>query len=317
MIELDKFNQKDILIVGDVMLDEYVWGDMTRISPEGPFPIIREDYRSYGLGGAANVARCVAALGSRSILLGVTGSEDLGHLNKTISLVWNITSKLYSEFNRHVTKKTRIYSGDRQIYRIDRESTRDIGERAKGWLKSQIEEYDSVGAIIVSDYAKGTVTYDIARYCISEGLMRKIPVIVDPKDIFWEKYRDATVVTPNLKELSQYVGHYESFNVICQNVRETLNLGSLVVTKSENGMSLFQEGTSEHIESIKTDVVDVSGAGDSVVATLGVCLAAGMSIESSVKLANWVGSRTVSRIEPYPQLIAGELVYQLDRVQSE
>lgn len=261
----------NILIVGDVMLDEYLWGDTYRISPEAPVPIVALNSTTYSLGGAANVAANVAGIGMNPILVGCVGKDVAASQLTKLCRANGISEYLFAEADRYTTVKTRVMARRQQMLRIDKEtpemvmytSTRKkIIDRVKHVLKS-------AHGVIISDYAKGVLDYSTTARIIEEARKLKIPVFVDPKGTEWGKYGGATCITPNYKEYKAMTHPHNSMKEEAEKIISSLGLNFLVVTMGEYGMTVINyKGEMEHIPAHEVDVVDVSGAGDTVIAAL-------------------------------------------------
>ncbi len=284
-----------VLVVGDVMLDRYWYGDATRISPEAPVPVLlwqREEERP---GGAANVARNCAALGARTQLLSVVGRDEAG--DRLVKLVKQegVTASLHRDASIRTTQKLRVVHRKHQLLRIDMETP-----PSKEVLATKLADFrkalPACDAVLLSDYGKGGLAH-IATM-IREGRKAGKHVLVDPKGDDYSRYRGATLVTPNLAELREVVGRWASEKDLAQRaqqLREKLGLEALLLTRGEDGMTLFRRGRALHVKAQKREVSDVTGAGDTVIATLAVMLAAGEGIESAVRIANRAGGIKVTK----------------------
>lgn len=282
----DKLAKARVLIVGDVMLDRYWFGDVERISPEAPVPVVRVVREEMRPGGAANVARNVASLGSQAILLSVVGDDEAGKKLEALIQSENVVSLFQRDAQLPTTVKLRVIGRQQQLLRVDFE-TQPSREALAGKLAEFKERIDSADVVLLSDYGKGGLRH-IAQMIESATAAQK-PVIVDPKGSDWRKYQGAFMITPNRSELQQVVGLWRDENELAAKVtqlRQTLKIATLLLTRSEEGMSLFTEEGSWHIPTRAREVYDVSGAGDTVVATLGVFLAAGAPLREAVYFAN-------------------------------
>lgn len=299
--ELD-FSANKVLIVGDVILDKYYFGQVTRISPEAPVPIVSITKEESRLGGAANVANNIAALGGQTLLCGLIGHDFFGREIEQISRRRNIRTLLLKTICPTITK-ARIIGGKQQIVRVDYEEHPEIPPEDKRILKehihTQLPEYD---LLVISDYGKGLISEDFCSFLIRQAHKANKKVIVDPKGRDWKKYSGADIVTPNVKELNDIVGYPvpNTDRAIEKAAREAIEanqLTSLLVTRSEKGMSLIQPMSPPiHIPTHSEEVFDVSGAGDTVVATLSICLAQGMDIHQAMKIANVAAGVVVKKI---------------------
>ncbi len=285
-----------ILVVGDVMLDRYWFGSVDRISPEAPVPIVRVSRREDRLGGAANVARNVAALGAHACLMGVVGDDEPGRRVAGLAGEAGVQAALLVDPALPTTLKMRVLGRQQQLLRVDfeeeaHEGCRDrLAERVGGCLA----DYD---LLVLSDYAKGTLAS--AEALIALARAAGVPVIVDPKGRHYERYRGASIITPNRLEMQEAVGAWRSEEELegkAQALRRQLSLEALLVTRSEQGMTLFTDAGREQFDAHAQEVFDVSGAGDTVVATLAVTRAAGLDWTHAVNLANRAGGVVVGKL---------------------
>lgn len=295
------FSNGKILIVGDVMLDKYYFGSVERISPEAPVPIVNIRKEESRLGGAANVANNIASLGGQTLLCGTIGHDLLGKELERISRQKNIKTMLLRTPCPTITK-ARIIGGKQQIVRVDYEDRSALRNEDKKLLQeavsANLSDYD---ILVISDYGKGLITEEFCSYLIRHAKKAGKKIIIDPKGRNWKKYSGADLVTPNVKELSDIVGYTvpNTDRAIEKAAREAIeanHLTSLLVTRSEKGMSLISNMPPIHIPTHSEEVFDVSGAGDTVVATLSICLAAGMSIVEAMQTANIAAGIVVKKV---------------------
>jgi len=275
-----------VLVVGDVMLDRYWFGEVSRISPEAPVPVVKVDRVEDRPGGAANVARNVAALGARTSLLSVVGRDEPGRCLQQLLRQEKVATSLHTDATIATTVKLRVIGRQQQLLRADFE-TLPSHEVLASKLKDYQRLLKTADVVILSDYGKGGLAH-IARM-IKLARSRDVPVLVDPKGEDYSRYRGATLVTPNRAELRAVIGGWSSeamLNSRAQALRQRLGLGGLLVTRSEEGMTLFRRGSRLHVAAQAREVYDVSGAGDTVIATIGVMLAAGADMEGAVRIAN-------------------------------
>lgn len=275
-----------VLIVGDVMLDRYWFGEVGRISPEAPVPVVKVDRTEERPGGAANVARNVAALGAEAILLSVVGPDEAGETLKRLLETDGVSARLQTDRGVQTTIKLRVIGRRQQLVRIDFETT--PGHEA---LASKMREFErllkSVDAVILSDYGKGGLAHITSMIRLAREAGK--PVLVDPKGDDYSRYRGATIITPNRSEFREVAGSWKSEAELTRKARalmKTLRVGALLVTRSEEGMTLYEGRARLHVAAQAREVFDVSGAGDTVIATLGFALARGESLEAAVALAN-------------------------------
>jgi len=291
------------LVIGDLMLDEYLWGRAERISPEAPVQvvdIVAEDLR---LGGAGNVVNNLCALGCRVSVCSVIGADDNGtHLCHVFSGMGVDTDAVFEDPARRTGKKTRVLAAHQQIVRIDRESTEEISAACEGRIIAYLEaEGASFQVFVVSDYLKGVLTPRVLQAIISIGKRLGIPVVIDPKGSDYEKYRGGTIITPNRKEAEQAsrttIADDASLCAAASRLLAELDLAALLITRSEAGMSLFNaNGQTLHIPTVAREVFDVTGAGDTVLAVLSLGLAAGLDYADAARLANIAAGIVVGKL---------------------
>ena len=292
---------RKIMVVGDVMLDEYQWGHVRGISPEAPVPIVEVRNSTWAPGGAGNVAVNLASLGCKVWLAGAVGYDmQAAKIAELFSNSLAISTFLYECQDRPTTTKTRIIAHGHQILRADREERQPISARAEAEIMAWTRErLGGVHACILSDYAKGVLTESLLGALINACKETHIPVIVDPKGHHYSRYRKATVVTPNLAEANLAVGN-EDGELALEQVAERLRAeigGALLITQGAQGMTLFSDGAASiHIPAQPRNIYDVTGAGDTVVAVLALALAAGADIELAARLANYAAGIVVGKV---------------------
>lgn len=285
-----------ILVVGDVMLDRYWFGDVNRISPEAPVPIVRVEHREERLGGAANVARNAVALGVETGLLGVVGDDEAASTIDQLLKDTGIQNYLHKDSSVATIIKLRVIGRQQQLLRIDFEekpNEKALLDKLSRYTKL-IADYD---LIILSDYAKGSLV-NVAQMIAAANQMGKL-VLVDPKGSDYSIYAGAMMLTPNKSELRQIVGSWNSENELLEKVtalRQKLNIKALLLTRSEEGMSLFDDEGVFHVPTMAREVFDVSGAGDTVIATVAVMLAEGKNLREAVLMANKAGGIVVGKL---------------------
>lgn len=284
-----------ILIVGDVMLDRYWFGEVSRISPEAPVPVVKVERVEERLGGAANVARNAAALGAQVMLLSVVGEDEAGETLTRLLEEEGITTGLHKDPQLSTTVKLRVIGRQQQLLRIDFETTptHEVLRAKLAEFERRLTECD---AVILSDYGKGGLAH------ITEliGLARSAgkPVLVDPKGDDFSRYAGATLLTPNRAELRAVIGNWANDADLAEKSRQLqvrLGLEALLVTRSEEGMTLFNEDGAWHETAVTREVFDVSGAGDTVIATLAVMLGAGGDLVGAMRLANRAAGIVVAK----------------------
>jgi D-glycero-beta-D-manno-heptose-7-phosphate kinase len=285
-----------LLVVGDVMLDRYWFGDVSRISPEAPVPVVRVERREERLGGAANVARNAAALGADTGLLGVVGQDEAGDAVQALLTELRIDSYLNRDVSNPTIIKLRVIGRQQQLLRIDFENP-----PADTVLRDKLSQYNMLlpqyDVIVLSDYAKGSLV-NVAEM-ISAGKRLNKKILVDPKGEDFTRYKGASVLTPNKAELRHVVGSWkteEQLTEKAQQLRAELALDALLLTRSEEGMSLYTAQEVLHIPTVAREVYDVSGAGDTVIATLATMLGAGLPIAEAVAVANRAGGIVVGKL---------------------
>jgi rfaE bifunctional protein kinase chain/domain len=276
-----------VLVIGDVMLDRYWFGDASRISPEAPVPVVLFKSERESAGGAANVARNCAALGAKTRLVSVVGDDREGRALQKILENDGVGVNFHRDKSIRTTQKLRVIGGrQHQLLRIDFETnpSREV-------LASKLADFEAAlpacNALILSDYGKGGLTH-IARM-IERARAAGKKVLVDPKGENYSRYRGAHVMTPNLAELRQIVGAWKTEADLArraQKLRRYLGLEALLLTRGEEGMTLFRQGRVFHIKAEKHEVYDVSGAGDTVIAVLATMLASGVGLEQAARIAN-------------------------------
>ncbi|PWB45784.1 MAG: D-glycero-beta-D-manno-heptose-7-phosphate kinase [Nitrosomonadales bacterium] len=285
-----------VLVVGDVMLDRYWFGEVSRISPEAPVPVVHVGKTEERPGGAANVARNAAALGAQVSLLSVAGTDEAGECLARLLEHENIKVVLHRDAELDTTIKLRVIGRQQQLLRIDFETW--PGHEV---LQNKLADFERMLAdsdvVILSDYGKGGLTH--IRRMIELARTAGKPVLADPKGEDYERYRGATLLTPNRSEFKQVAGSWhneEELTRKAQALRSQLGLAALLVTRSEEGMTLYRDGETLHEPTQAREVFDVSGAGDTVIATLGTMLAAGADLPEAVRMANRAAGIVVGKL---------------------
>jgi len=281
------FKNARVLVVGDVMLDRYWFGDVSRISPEAPVPIVKIEREKETPGGAANVARNAAALGAQVSLLSVVGTDEPGDRLEKLLKGMRVSTQLHRDRGIQTTVKLRVIGGrNQQLLRVDFETP--PGHEV---LASKLRDFErmlqQVDVVILSDYGKGGLTHIVKMIAMALRAGKK--VLVDPKGDDYSRYRGATLITPNRSEFRQVVGAWKGERELAeraQQLRRKLDAKALLITRGDEGMTLFQDGSRLHVATQAREVSDVSGAGDTVIATLGVALAGGTGMKEAVRLAN-------------------------------
>jgi D-beta-D-heptose 7-phosphate kinase / D-beta-D-heptose 1-phosphate adenosyltransferase len=304
---LQAFDRCRIAVVGDLMLDEYLWGHIERISPEAPVPILNVKGHNFTLGGAGNVAENLRSLGVHVAAFGVIGCDQTGEKLRSLLAAHGADVRgVLPDSSRKSTRKVRMMSLEhgRQVFRFDEESTLAINSQIEDNLVGVVcQSLPGVQAVLFSDYLKGALTGRLLKSIFAAARERGIPCIVAPKDSNSEKYHGATVLIPNEKELSELMGTkingHDWLNDSAIRLLEKLNLHALVVTRGREGMSLFErrQGAPSRVDIPTTarSVYDVTGAGDTAIAVFGACLAVGSDFESAARLANFAGGIKVGK----------------------
>jgi D-beta-D-heptose 7-phosphate kinase / D-beta-D-heptose 1-phosphate adenosyltransferase len=313
-LRLDELNfgRCHLLVIGDLMIDEYVWGDVERISPEAPVQVVSVKNEEYTLGGSGNVVKNLAALGAKVTVLGVSGAdEDARRLIEKLSDLGVDSQGVIMESGRTTTKKTRIIADHQQVLRIDRETKKQISSPTLETLMNLAEKnIPAADVVLVSDYAKGLITRSLLSNLVAVARACGKITIADPKGVDFAKYNGVSIITPNRKEASMASGidivDETTLSKAATDLLEKAGVEKLLITCGKDGMVFFEPNQKPF--KVKTDareVYDVSGAGDTVVAVLGLGLAAGLSFREAITLANTaagivvgkVGTATVSKIE--------------------
>ena len=284
-----------VLVVGDVMLDRYWFGDVSRISPEAPVPVVRFRNQEERLGGAANVANNCAQLGARTRLLSVTGADEAGDRLAQLAAEAGIKASLHRDSRNPTTVKLRVLS-KQQLLRIDFETV-----PSSEVLASKLADFKAAlpdcNVVILSDYGKGGLAHIAKMISFARAAGKR--VLVDPKGDDWSRYRGANLVTPNRKELADVVGTWKSERDLERRVRRLraqLGLDALLLTRGQEGMSLYSKRNPVHVKAEAREVFDVSGAGDTVIATLATMLACGVRLVQAMRIANRAGGIKVAKL---------------------
>jgi len=314
---VDAFGGAKILVVGDIMVDRYYWGQVSRISPEAPVPVVQVNEETRRLGGAANVAHNITSLGGEALLCGVAGKDQDGEwLLGELDRLGIDGSGIVLSDELPTIVKSRVVAHNQQVVRFDRERRGDLPSRAASAVRSCLREvWGKVAGAVVSDYGKGVIDERLMdRLRILNRGKGRIPVAVDPKSVHFERYRRTAVITPNLREA------FAAASLAGEKGRDVERVGAsllrrtkadaILVTRGEEGMSLFESGKSPlHIPTVAREVFDVTGAGDTVIGALTLCLAAGGSLRDAAYLANLAAGVVVGEFGTVPatkrQLLGG------------
>lgn len=296
MREVPDTSKAKILVVGDVMLDRYWFGDVTRISPEAPVPVVKVERTEERPGGAANVARNCAALGAQVGLLSVVGADEAGQSLARLMAGSGIDASLHEDAKLNTTVKLRVLGRQQQLLRIDFENAPDH-EVLRAKLAEFGQRVADADVVILSDYGKGGLTHITEMIALARAAGK--PVLVDPKGDDYARYAGATLLTPNRSEMRQVVGSWGNDADLMEkanSLRQKLGLEALLVTRSEEGMTLFANDGTSHEPALAREVYDVSGAGDTVISTLAVMLASGCTLSAAMRLANVAAGVVVGKL---------------------
>lgn len=291
-----RLNKARVLVVGDVMLDRYWFGDVSRISPEAPVPIAKIDHIDQRAGGAANVARNIVALGGQAVLLSVIGDDEAGDQLQQLMQHNQVQTHFLRDKTIATTVKLRVVARNQQLIRLDFEDapTHEVLNSVTRQYRDLLADCD---VVILSDYGKGGLTH--VTTMIEWARQVGKPVLIDPKGDDYEKYAGATLLTPNRAELRQVTGSWQDEVALtekAQALREHLGLQALLLTRSEEGMTLFREGEPHHQPTQAREVFDVSGAGDTVIGAMGLAMAAGLDLPEAMRLANAAAGVVVAKL---------------------
>jgi len=293
---------RHIIVIGDLMLDEYHWCSVSRISPEAPVPVCRVERTTLVPGGAANVAHNILSLNSKVSLCGFIGKDSSGEKLWALLKENKIASDGVIQTNTQSTiLKSRIVAGQQHIVRVDRESTVPLSRAQQTQLFRHVESIiDTADALLLSDYLKGTLTDSFTQKLITLARSRKIPVIVDPKGDRYIKYKGATILTPNFSEFKAVTKKRcdSEKEILSEGIKLTKNLklDALLVTRSEKGMSLISRGKKSDIPTLAREVFDITGAGDTAIAMLSLGIASGLTMEEASYLANAAAGIVVGKV---------------------
>lgn len=293
-----------VLVVGDAMLDKFIAGRVTRISPEAPVPVVMFDHETHRIGGAANVAHNVAALGGRATLVAVTGRDEAAATLAEACRHGGISPAFVSDADRPTTTKVRIVTErNQQVARVDYELDAEIaGEIEQKVVTAVQQQAGETTAIVISDYLKGGVTARVLQAAVEVGRERRIPVLVDPKIPHIDYYTGATIVTPNHHEAeiatNMRVRADDDARLAARVFRDRARCGAVLMTRGDQGMWLLADGVEDSLPASAREVADVTGAGDTVIAVLAVGLAAGATLVEAARLANEAAGIAVAKFGP-------------------
>jgi D-glycero-beta-D-manno-heptose-7-phosphate kinase len=297
-----RFAGKRIVVLGDLMLDEFVWGRVRRISPEAPVPVVEVERQTLALGGAGNVASNLVALGASPLPIGIVGDDaDGNRLGDALRSLGVDDAGLVVDPGRPTTLKTRIIAHSQQVVRADRESRAKIGRETEERVVRRFgEKLIGADAVVVSDYNKGVLSSAVLRECLGAARERGLIVCLDPKMRAFDAYQPVTVITPNVEEASEASGvpidDGPSLLRAGRTILESVKCEAVLITRGEEGMTLFTTDGVKHIATVAREVFDVTGAGDTVVGTLALTLASGASFEEAAILANHAAGVVVAKV---------------------
>lgn len=298
---VDNFEGRKVLVLGDLMLDDFIWGRVRRISPEAPVPVVEVESESCRAGGCANVAANIRALGGHPLTLGVVGRDAAGRRLKTLLEELDIDSGLLVEDDRHTTLKTRIVAHGQQVVRTDREDRSPVASNVVDALARRFDNVlDDAAAIVVSDYDKGVVNAELLGRVLPRARQAGVPVFLDPKVHHADYYRPVTLMTPNNREAELLSGMAihdgTSLGEAGNKLLERFGCPYVLITRGEDGMSLFSRDAVHDIPASALEVFDVTGAGDTVIATAAIAHAAGATMEEAAWLANYAAGIVVGKV---------------------
>jgi D-beta-D-heptose 7-phosphate kinase/D-beta-D-heptose 1-phosphate adenosyltransferase len=301
---LKRFPKAKILVIGDIMLDRFIWGKVSRISPEAPVPVVLVDTHEnefFHLGGAANVANNIYSLGGKVFLCGVVGDDGDGErIRRELRRMGIGTEGTITEPGRQTTVKTRIFANQQQVVRIDRETAKSLRDSARHYIENfSARKIRDCEAVILSDYEKGLLDKKLIRGVVRKAKELKKWILVDPKVKNFSFYRGATVVTPNMKEAGEASGipitDEVSLRRVGRKLLKRLGCEVLVITRGEEGMAIFEPDREFFVHTVAKEVYDVTGAGDTVIGTMALALASGAKVIDAVKLANYAAGKVVEK----------------------
>ncbi len=300
---VDRFSSSRIMVIGDMILDEYIWGDVSRISPEAPIPVVNVTSETKRLGGATNVLNNINSLGGKCIICGVVGNDEYGsYLINRISELGISTEDIIVDNTRHTSIKTRIVARNQQVVRYDRETKMPVDHAIMRRLLKTLEMHlNDIDAIIISDYGKGVVSSHMIKAVEEIISGSDIIVAVDPKPENFKYYREVDILTPNHHEAGTFCGFTikddESLVRAGEYILDKLKCRSVLITQGKDGMTLFEAGAEPcHIPTVAQKVFDVSGAGDTVISTLSLGIASGMNRESAALVSNFASGIVVGEV---------------------
>lgn len=298
---LNKTTRPKLLVIGDVMLDHFIFGDAERISPEAPVPVVTMEKESWILGGAANVAHNLSALNADVTLFGLVGQDETAWRLRSIAHDTGIDVRLFADTDRPTTIKIRILARGQQMLRVDRESRSKIGAELTAVVTEQLKALPPLDVVLISDYAKGFITHELMQAVLEAARRMNAPVLVDPKPANADCYKGAYLVTPNLKEAEEMSGIRITDTASAQRasrlIQKKLRINAVLITMGAKGMVLHvTDDRCIHLPAMAREVFDVTGAGDTVIAVLAWALAQGAEMEEAAYLANVAAGIVVAKV---------------------
>lgn len=318
---LKRFSRVKVLIVGDVMIDRYLWGEISRISPEAPVPVVALLNETLAPGGAANVAANVAGLGAKPTLFGITGDDTEARLLPRILDEAKIRKSVLVRLpNRETTVKTRVVANNQHVVRLDHETTTPLSRKEADTVFDRLSKaIDSTDVVVISDYAKGLLSERLLARTISAAKRKKKPVLVDPKGKDFSKYAGATILTPNERETADAchidAHRHDLIERSATDLLSRLRLAALLITRGAKGMTLLRgDERPVHLKAEARKVFDVTGAGDTVIASLAVALGSGLNIVDCARFANRAAGLVVEQVgtTALTPAIVGEIEIEID-----
>ena len=304
---ISRFHDSKVLVVGDIMVDQFIWGKVSRISPEAPVPVVKVTAESLLLGGCANVLNNVFSMGGRVAISGIVGSDNMGSWLIDKLREMNIdTAGIIVERERPTIVKTRVVAHSQQVVRFDREDKSPVARDSLQRIIKYIESMkDDLGAIIISDYNKGVFSEELIRGIREITSRSGIILCIDPKQSDFSIYRGCDLITPNHQEMGRALGmEFENSDDITKGGRTLIreyDFGAVLVTRGEEGMSLFEnDGVVTHIPTVAREVFDVTGAGDTVIGVFALCVAAGATLKEASVLSNHAAGIAVGKVGTAP-----------------
>jgi len=304
---LESIRGRRVIVMGDIMLDHYLWGKTERISPEAPVPVVEVKREEYRLGGAANVVHNIASLGAVPLVIGLTGNDDRAAVMRTLLQEQGIDpAYLVADGTRPTTLKSRVIAQHQQVVRVDFESTAPLSPELEDVVIGRLEALLSMAdAVLLEDYNKGLLTERVIRRVIELCNQRDVIVTVDPKFRNFFAYEGCTVFKPNVRELETNLGTAveteQEFLLAAMELLHRIRCGHLIITRGEKGLTIFTPGYEPiHIPTFAQEVFDVSGAGDTVISTLTLCLAAGCNIRRAAIVANHAAGSVCGKVGIHP-----------------